>query len=93
MYCRKCGNNLADDNAFCSKCGAKVIRDSPPVDETAAEETSTPTPNESTEETALGNFATWFFMYLFVFSLITLCIVAMFSSTSVVEWVTVPEVS
>lgn len=25
MYCRKCGNKLADDDVFCSKCGAKVI--------------------------------------------------------------------
>lgn len=25
MYCQKCGNKLADDDIFCSKCGAKVI--------------------------------------------------------------------
>ena len=24
MFCRKCGNNLADDSVFCAKCGTKV---------------------------------------------------------------------
>lgn len=27
MFCRKCGNELRDDDEFCSRCGAKVVRD------------------------------------------------------------------
>lgn len=31
MYCRKCGNELRDDDEFCSRCGAKVLRDAEPA--------------------------------------------------------------
>ena len=24
MYCRKCGNELKEDDMFCNKCGSKV---------------------------------------------------------------------
>jgi ribosomal protein L40E len=27
MYCRKCGNKLADDDQFCQKCGEEILRE------------------------------------------------------------------
>ena len=48
MYCRKCGNELRDDDEFCSRCGAKVLRDTEPaptsVEQPPQEATSTPPP-------------------------------------------------
>ena len=48
MYCRKCGSELRDDDEFCSRCGAKVLRETEPAP-TSAEQplqktASTPPP-------------------------------------------------
>lgn len=31
MHCRKCGNELRDDDEFCSRCSAKVLRGTEPA--------------------------------------------------------------
>ncbi|MBQ4031797.1 MAG: zinc-ribbon domain-containing protein [Bacilli bacterium] len=52
MYCRKCGNELKDNDKFCGKCGEPkaVVNNNPTVDTTTPKEN----PNEKILYGALG---------------------------------------
>ena len=73
MFCRKCGNKLSDNDAFCSKCGAKVIRSSlsPTDNAPAAARTETATRNW------LNHPVARFFLYLIIFVVVTILLYAM----------------
>ena len=55
MYCRECGNKLADGGAFCSKCGTKVISDLPPPTSPVTNNTLAAARSESATRSWLNN--------------------------------------
>ena len=78
MFCRKCGNKLSDDDAFCSKCGAKVVKSSTPptVNAPAAAR------SESATRNWLNHPVVRFFLYFAIFVAITILLYAMILPSS-----------